>query len=177
MSMTTAAPSRARADHRASIEHFVETANAVPNDAWEQPLAPGKWSPAQVAEHLRLTYETVLRERSGGTGLRVRSKWWLRPILRFRVLPMILQRGVVPRGAKAPREIRPSEGPFERAPLLAAIEELAERAEDSLAGARDSDAGFTHHVFGALPASQALRFATVHNNHHARQLEVAAGHR
>lgn len=177
MNGSLASTDSARAEHRASIETFVDAASAVPDDAWERPLAPGKWSPAQVAEHLRLTYETVLRERSGGTGLRVRSKWWLRPLLRFRILPMILREGVVPRGAKAPREIRPGDGPFERAPLLASIRELGERAEASLAGVRDSDAGFTHHVFGALPASKALRFATVHNNHHARQVEAAADRR
>lgn len=167
----------ARAEHRASIERFVETANALPNDLWERPLAPGKWSPAQIAEHLRMTYEAVLRERVGGVGLRQRTPWWMLPILRLRFLPMILRDGVLPRGARAPREIRPGEGPFDRASVLAAFRELGTRAEESFAQARPNDRGFTHHVFGALPAAKAIRFATVHNEHHTRQIATVAQRR
>jgi hypothetical protein len=178
--MTQQTTDDARAAHRQSVREFIAIAESIDDDAWERPLAEGKWSPAQITEHLRLAYEVVLQEQAGGMGIRVRSKWWIRPLLRYQFLPMILRGGVLPAGARAPREIRPGPGPFERAPLIDALRTLTERAEAVLVAARPNAQGFTHHVFthhvfGRLSATQSLRFVTVHNQHHTRQLkEVAA---
>lgn len=135
------------------------------------PLTAGKWSPAQVAEHLRLTYDVIGRETAGGPAIRVRTSWWLRLILRIRYLPAILTRGEIPGGALAPRELRPGPGPFDREPLLAALQTAASTAEAAMTGGGGQRAsGITHHVFGRLQPSEALRFATVHNQHHTRQI-------
>ncbi len=162
----------ARAAHQTSIQAFVASARAVPEEAWEVPTRSGQWSPAQIGEHLRMVYAVLGRQLAGGAGLEVRTSWWLRLILRFRFLPKILEQGRIPKGARAPREARPGPGPFPREPLLADLIELATRAEDTLASAaRDREVTITHHVFGRLQAAQALRFLTVHNDHHARQLD------
>jgi hypothetical protein len=156
------------------VEEFLAQARRIPLARWDVPLAVGKWSPAQVAEHLRLTYEVVRREASGGAGLRVRTSWWLRLILRFKYLRAILDRGDIPRGARAPSELRPGPGPFEREALLASIAAGAESAEAAYAdqgGGRSR--GFTHHVFGRLEAVDAIRFASVHNQHHTRQIAAS----
>lgn len=161
----------ASAAHRRSVEQFLDHARRVPESVWETPLSPGKWSPAQVAEHLRLTYEVIGGEMAGGSGLRVRTSWWLRMILRLRYLPRILARGEIPGGALAPREIRPAPGPFDREPLLAALEAAASSAEAAITGDGGRRAsGITHHVFGRLSPAEAIRFATVHNEHHTRQI-------
>jgi len=153
------------------MEQFLEHARRVPASEWETPLSPGKWSPAQVAEHLRLTYEVIGRETAGGPGIRVRTSWWLRMILRLRHLPSILTLGEIPGGALAPRELRPGPGPFEREPLLLALQASASGAEAAMTGSGGKGAsGITHHVFGRLRPSEALRFATVHNQHHTRQI-------
>ncbi len=157
------------ARHRRSVEEFLARAQRVPPSLWEAPRAEGKWSPAQVAEHLRLTYETVAREAVGGPGLRVRTSWWLRLFLRFRYLRRILDDGAIPTGARAPRELMPGPGPFEREALLAGLAAAVQRAEMAFVGDH-ATRGFTHHVFGRMEASEALRFATVHNQHHTRQL-------
>ena len=174
--MTAADWSALQADHAASLEAFCAAAAQVTDGAWEEPLGPGKWSPAQVAEHLRLSYEVLGRELAGGTGLRLRTPWWLRLVLRLRILPGLLRQGRIPARARAPREVQPGAGPFPRQAVLDALG----------AGAADTDAaltarhargltGVTHHVFGRLSPAQALRFLAVHNRHHAAQLS-APGH-
>lgn len=160
-----------RRDHQDSVTEFITVAEAIPISGWGQPLAPGKWTPAQVAEHLRLTYDLLAGELSGQGGIRVRTSWWFRLILRWRVLPSILREGRIGGGALAPREIRPGPGPFPRDPLLVQLRTVSAAAEATLAGRLDEGGtGITHHVFGRLSPAQALRFLTVHNLHHARQI-------
>lgn len=167
--------SAAAAEHQHAVEEFIDAARAVPDRDWERPLDNEKWSPAQVAEHLRLTYVTVASEMAGGSGLRIRSPWLLRVLLRWRILPRILATGTIPGGAKAPREIRPGEGPFDREQVLAALATSAKVAEEALVRHWSDGAGhMTHHIFGKLNPSTAMRFATVHTRHHARQIAVRA---
>lgn len=47
------------AAHGRALAAFAARARAVPPDDWNRSPAPGKWSPGQVAEHLRLTYLVV----------------------------------------------------------------------------------------------------------------------
>lgn len=160
----------ARAEHQRAVRQFLAAARAVPREAWERPARDQQWSPAQIAEHVRLAYAVVAQQLAGGSGLRVRTSWWLRLVLRWRLLPRILGTGTIPAGARAPRELRPGDGPFDREPTLSALEVSARVVEDAIVREWDSSAArMTHHVFGALRAPQALRFVTVHTAHHARQ--------
>lgn len=163
-------------DHAAAVADFLAAARAIPDDAWERPMSSGKWSPAQVAEHLRLTYVVIQNELAGGSGLRIRTPWWLRLVLRWRLLPRILDTGKLPAGARASSEIRPGSGPFPRAQVLEALEVAARVAQESVArGWDDRGAGITHHVFGRVEMPRAMRFLTVHTAHHMRQLAKARG--
>lgn len=166
-------PGVARADHQRELREFLSAARAVSPERWNQAPDAAHWSPAQIAEHVRMTYEVVSVQFNGGAGIRVRSPWWLRPVLRWRFLPRILETGVFPRGAKAPREIRPSDGPFDRETVLNALEHAA-TATESLFVSRwnDPTCQMTHHVFGALNPSLGARLVTVHTQHHARQLRA-----
>lgn len=155
-------------DHRRALDAFLARARAVDPANWNLPTREGKWSPAQVAEHLRLTYQVVGGELAGGTGLRIRSSWWLRTLLRFKVLPAILERGAIPANAGAPRELRPGPGPFDREATLAELTRLGAAFEATLPSR--ASATVTHHIFGTLKVPAMLRFATVHLDHHSRQL-------
>lgn len=155
-------------EHRRSIAAFVAAAEAVPEDAWEVPLEEGKWSPAQVAEHLRLSYEVIRAELRGEGGFRVRVAWWLRPILRLAYLRQILREGRFHVKARAPREARPGPGPFPRGEVLARFREGAVETEGMLA--ENPRARVTHHVFGRLGAGDGLRLLTAHNAHHTSQI-------
>jgi hypothetical protein len=173
--MRTTDWSAARAAHRQAVERFVQRARAVPDGAWEAPVAAGKWSPAEVVEHLRLTYDVVCSELDTGRGLRLRTSPWMRLALRLLVLPGILRRGVIPRPARAPREVRPGPGPYPHDATLAGFLAGADRFEAKLApvwGRRGT--AVTHHLFGSLTAPQALRFVTLHIDHHQPQLGPSA---
>ncbi len=161
-----------REAHRAAVREFVAAARAVPAERWEQPLAPGKWTPAQIAEHLRLTYEALRRETTTQRPqLRVRTPFWLRPLLRWRFLGIVLDQRRMPAGARAPREIAPGSGPFPQEATIAAVEHEAQGWEDAF-DQRQARGGATlsHHVFGRLRGATAARFVVVHTEHHARQL-------
>lgn len=157
--------------HRQSLVEFITLAEEVPEAAWEQPLGEGQWTRSQVAEHLRLAYEVVGRELAGQTGLRVRTPGWLRPLIRLRYLGAILKQGRIPGKQRAPREINPGPGPFARKPTLAALEATSAHVEAILAERQaHKGRGLSHHIFGTMNPAKSLRFLTVHNQHHIRQL-------
>lgn len=139
--------------------------------AWLRKPAPDKWCPGQVAEHLVLGYDALLRELEGQGGMRVRTSWWKRRLLRLRFLPMLLKQGRMPTGAPAVRELRPGEQPAARATLLETLRERARRFELELTRAFEAGGGrVTHPFFGPLTAPQALRFVAVHIEHHRKQI-------
>jgi hypothetical protein len=157
--------------HRNAVNLFIQRAQAIAPEQWEAPLGGGKWSPAQIAEHLRLTYEVVSGEMEGGQGIAIRTKPWQQAWIRVRYLPQILRSGRLPAGARAPREARPGDGPFDRAATLAALAHAATRFEEALADRWDrADAILTHHLFGKMTGKKGIRFLTVHTLHHTRQL-------
>jgi hypothetical protein len=165
-------PATIRASHQSALTEFFATARAVEPAAWERVRDAETWSPAQIAEHVRLAYVVVGAPLTGGKGLRVRTPWWLRPFLRWRFLGGILDSARFPR-SRAPRELRPGPGPFERDATLRAIEIAATELErNAVAQWDDSRAAVTHHVFGNLDAADGLRLATAHTVHHTRQLRT-----
>lgn len=158
------------AEHRAEIEAFARTAERLDRAAWSVPREAGKWSPAQIVQHLILSYEAGLRELDGGVGLTLVVPWWKRIALRWTILPRILA-GRFPAGAPAPKEVRPKtafDSPDE------AVERLrfcAERFEARICEPHPArPARLTHSYFGRLKGPQILRFLAVHARHHHRQL-------
>ena len=89
-------PSVARADHQHAVGEFLAAARAVSADAWERKAGATHWSPAQIAQHVRMTYEVVSAQFAGGPGLRVRTPWWLRVVLRWKFLKRLLESGIFP---------------------------------------------------------------------------------
>jgi hypothetical protein len=156
-------------EHRETVGACAATIRAVSLADWTAAGAEGKWTPAQIAEHLRIAYDPPLSELAGGAGFAVRLPWWKRRLLRWKALPGIL-RGGFPTGAPAPREIRPagqSESPEE------AARRLAERSEVFLArldeAARTRTVRLTHPYFGKLSALETVKLLTSHARHHRAQ--------
>ena len=166
------------AAHRHALEELLAAAAAVPSAVWNTPRAPGKWSPAQVAEHVRVTYAAVLSELGGGQGMRLRTSWLKRTLLRRLVMPWMLRTRRFPKGAPAVREIRPGDGPFDRAAVLAGLRAEGERFLTAVAALDPGRfAGITHPFFGRMEPVAGLRLLTLHTQHHQAQLAAPEAER
>jgi hypothetical protein len=161
----------ALAEHRAAVETYLRRAAEVSSERWSCAVAPGKWSPEEITEHLRLALDRLDRELRGETAMRCRLPAWKRFLLRRRALPGILRTGRFPRGVPAPREIRPSAPGTPQGEALRGLAAAAEgfaaacRAESSPARRR-----LTHPYFGSLALPQFHRLLALHTLHHRDQL-------
>jgi hypothetical protein len=161
-------------EHRTALAAFLDTAEGLREDAWKAPWGAGKWTRAQVAEHLALVYEAAIRELMTGQGLPVKVSPFRQKLLRWVVLPHILFHRSIPLRPPSPRETRPGEVTAPRAQVLRRLRELGERFEHEMERAhRAGRAQLTHPFFGAIAGARAMRFVAVHLEHHTRQ--VASG--
>ena len=154
---------------REALAAFVATAASLPPNAWNAAREGDKWSPAQVAEHLRLAYVTLRAELAGQGGFRIRTKPWQRWLLRFTHLRRILRTGRFPAGVPATREIRPPAGPYDRDELLSALRAEGERFEQAVAAA-PMGSRITHPFLGRLALRDGVRFTAQHIRHHHAQI-------
>lgn len=158
--------------HDRAAQRLASTADAVPGDRWTVPRADGKWSPAQLVEHLSLVYDVVTREIEGGAGMKIRTKFWMRVFLRATMLGRILRGGFFPAGAPAPPETRPGAVVSDQRTAVAGFRERAARFAAAAANAHDSGrrVRVTHAYFGAAPIERAVLLCARHIEHHQKQL-------
>lgn len=166
---------RALADHREAAEAFAARVALVGAARWPVPRAPGKWSAAEESLHVRQVYDVLLATLAGGPGLRSRVPEWRATLYRRLFFPVFRRLGRLPRGIRAPREVKPASDeavqatPAERAAELRAG---ARAFEAVLLAARDAGrpVALRHPYFGRLDALTALRFVALHTRHHLRNL-------
>jgi hypothetical protein len=149
------------------------TQGMTPED-WSRHPA-GKWSAAEVIEHLSLTYSGTARSMQKvldegaptATPLKLKQRlaiWWITQLGRF------------PEGRQAPPQARPkgeSGGVSAVGVLSTALENLSKMdaaiadCERRFGGVCLSD----HPILGALNGAQWRKFHSVHARHHAAQIE------
>jgi DinB family protein len=162
------------ADHAAAVSQFASAIRRSPAERWTQPLAPGRWSPAEITSHLTESYQVLRTELGGGQGMQLRGGRLQRWIFRHTFLRRILKTGLFPAGARAPRETRPHETVADPDTALAALARQAAAFDQELtAGATVRRVRLTHAYFGPMSAQQSLRLVAVHARHHAGQLAPA----
>jgi hypothetical protein len=166
--------SKALACHASASAAFAAAAEAVEPAAWDRPRAEGKWSPAQIADHLIQTYDVLLREVAGGAGMKVRTRSWLRPLLKLVYMRRILRGGWFPARAPAPPEIRPSKTPRDQNGAVALFRQRARELETAVQDVRagKTTAQITHAYFGPLEPATGMLFCGRHIEHHLAQLET-----
>lgn len=157
--------------HRVAVEEFLAAAGRVDERAWATPRGEGKWSPGQVVEHVATAYDVLIGEMNGGPGMKIKTSWWQRIVLDFTVVPKIMKTGEFPPGARAPREVRPSDEPGPKDAALALLRQRSEAFNTQIEEfAKRPSARLTHAYFGRKKPADVLRFCEVHVAHHRRQL-------
>lgn len=160
--------------HREAVEELASLAARVLADRWSQPMAEGKWTPAELTLHLALTAEVLLRELTTGVGPRVITKGWQRALFRFTIRPRLLAGAPFPR-VRSPREARPDGQGAEQQAAISRLRLRAAELESAIdAAARERPrTKVTHPYLGAFSLEEGLRFAALHVRHHQRQLAAA----
>jgi len=156
--------------HDAAAKNLATAAEAVSSDRWLTPRAEGKWSPAEVVEHLNTVYDVVLRELDGGAGMKIRTPWYARIVLRLTIVPKILRGRGFPAGAPAPKETRPVLSITDQRELISRFRDRAARFAAAATNARGTEKRITHAYFGAAPIPQSMLLCARHIEHHMQQL-------
>lgn len=161
------------ADHHEAIEQVTATARDVSPAIWKTPREEGKWSPAQVVEHLALTYEYNARVLSGTAGKG--APRFLRPLIRRAFITPALKAGRFTRKGKAPKTFQPGPGSPAPADGIARFTAAASAFESALRASRPQ--AVQHPFFGTLTAIDYLKLQAMHTRHHGAQLPAvqAAG--
>lgn len=158
--------------HDAAAESLARTAENVDPQKWLVPRAPGKWTPAQVVDHLSRVYDVVTNEVEGGEGMKLRMTLPRRMFFRLMFLRRILRGGWFPEKAPAPYETRPGQGIADQSAAIAGFRSRAAKFAAAVAKAHDSGrrVRITHAYFGTAPLDKATLLCARHIEHHQKQL-------
>lgn len=164
-----------RAVHARAVADYISAAQRFERDCWHEPLQPGKWSPAEVTQHLRLTFDAIAGELAGGASMRLRVGPLARIIIRLTIMRRILGGGAFPTGVRAPREARPVRNDTDRDVELDSLRERSASAEALFVDtfAQRPHMTITHPYFGRIRLPQAMFLSARHIDHHRGQLERA----
>jgi len=163
--------------HSQAAAEVVSAAGRVPVEKWLVPRAEGKWSPAEIVEHLSLAYDVIVRELAGGAGMTIRTKLWQRVMLRLTIMPKLLRGEAFPSGTRSPREIRPVTASPDQTAAITSLRDRAARFEAAVADAqrRHPRTGLTHAYFGRSTIDNAVLLCARHVQHHHKQLMEVSG--
>lgn len=156
--------------HERVAHELADAAASVEPSRWFEPVAPGKWSAAQIVEHLNCTYDILLQELGGGTGMEIRTSRLTRALLWMTIVPRIVFLGRFPRRAPAPRETRPvASEPLGQTEAIEGFRARAEEVDRAVRAARPEQK-ITHAYFGAASLANGVVFCARHIQHHGAQL-------
>ncbi|MEO8218164.1 MAG: DinB family protein [Acidobacteriota bacterium] len=165
--------------HTRAIERFSGTASAIAPERWTSPREPGKWSAAEVIEHVTSVYDVLDDELTSGRSMAVVTTPRQRILLRSLVMPLILVSGRFPKGARSPKELRPTKVESDPERAVARLRAAARRFETSVSEARRRrpPATVTHPYFGKASLLQAVLFCARHAEHHRLQVSPVVSRR
>jgi hypothetical protein len=162
------------AANREGIDVYIDVARNLDPDRWNQPVAPGGWSPAQITDHLTRVYDfgtAVIAGTLTGRPLPAPLRWLLG---RFWFLPAV-RSGRFSRKAKAPKFFQPASDPRPSDELLPRLRAASERFAAAVESAwgRDQDM-VAHPMFGTISLHDFLELQVIHVKHHRGQLPTVS---
>lgn len=157
------------AENQGRVEDFVSAAKGVAG-SWNTPVRPGKWSPAEVTEHVIIAYMESA-DIAKGTAFRFPKVWpFLRPLAKMMAFDQVMKTGKF-RPVKTFKQFIPAKvaaNPDEAAARLRKASGDFEAAMRSLTAASVS-----HPLFGTLGLPEYVQFQGYHTRHHQAQLRNA----
>ena len=133
----------------------------------------GKWSAAEILEHLNLTYlgtiKTLERRLAGGKGLapsgRSAKRWQRLAVTRL---------GFFPPGRKSPERVVPRGAPIQQiiAEILGNLVRMDELITECERRFPEREPIAEHPILGQMTATEWRRFHFTHGRHHVKQVEA-----
>jgi hypothetical protein len=150
---------------------LARAAGRLDSAAWLKPVAPGKWSPALITEHVTLSIVAFNDDAAGRAHMALKLSRWRRFVIRVLYLGRVLRTGQFPPGVRAPRETLPGTTPRRQRDAVEELETASRTLDATLAAhPAPEHCRLTHPYFGRLPLITALRLLTAHTRHHLAQL-------
>ena len=165
----------ALAANRSALGDLLATAEQAGAN-WTTPLAPGKWSPSQLVEHVARALEESANSVAGEP-----SKFpSFPPIMRFVARTLFFNR-VLRRGAffnaKAAAAFDPEKGPASPAEARRRLVMALDRFDQACRSRTLTAPEFTSTIFGHVSVLHYARFQELHTRHHCAQLSRRGGNR
>jgi hypothetical protein len=157
--------------NRRAVAEFVAAAVDVSATRWMEPRSPGKWSPAQITEHVAIAYEIAGEIVDGTADIPGRKPArFVRPLIRMLVHATVLRTGRFYK-SKTPVAYEPSS----RSEAQHVLCDRLQRASDAFEQkARDKvGAGVNvlqHPYFGRFRIADLVTLQAHHARHHRLQI-------
>jgi hypothetical protein len=159
--------------HHAAVSDIIAAAESSA-DAWTTPREPGKWSPAQVSEHIALSLEESAKVVAGTPSKFPTLPAFVRPLVRGVFFKRILKSGTFPK-AKTPKAFDPAQGPATPADARVRLEGAAAKFDQECRKRAAAGADVVSGVFGAVSVADYARFQELHTRHHRKHFTNASG--
>lgn len=158
---------------RAAVEEMIAAAERA-EPIWTVPAAPGKWSPAQVTEHIARTLEEGAHLIAGVPSKFPSFPAFVRPIVRALAVNRVVRKRawVLPR-AKTPRPFDPASGSDTPAAARERLLEALRKYEEACRACASRDGMVETGTFGRLSLESYVAFNTQHTRHHTTQIPRA----
>lgn len=159
---------QALAASKDAVDHLIGCGEQVASQ-WSVARKPGKWSPSQVVEHVARSLEESAHMAAGRPSKFPKLPAVLHPVLRFMLFKRVLRNGAFPK-AKTNPAMNPSSGPASLAQGRARLETAHQKFAAAARASESHDGRMRTTIFGAVAATEYVRFMELHTRHHARQL-------
>jgi len=159
---------KALESNRGAVDEFLGVAQSM-EPQWMTPRSEGKWSPAQVVEHVARTYEEGAKLVAGDSSHFPNMPGFLRPIMRGLFYNRILKNKSFPK-AKTFKAFDPAEGPSSVAEGRTRLAGALDKFEDAVR--KQDSTTIVSGVFGKVPLDSYVHFQELHARHHQQQLRI-----
>ena len=156
------------AAHRAAADDLLVTASRA-GMSWSDARAAGKWSPAQIVEHVARSLEESANVVAGAPSKFPTFPAFVRPIVRGVFFNRVLRNGAFPK-ARTTKAFDPATGPTTPAEGRQRLDGALAKFDQACRTRAASGQQVSSTLFGQVSVTDFARFLEVHTRHHCAQL-------